>query len=104
MQSAGNLVVSMVSRFTELDLNTPGPIRDIYVDTMQLASVRLPNLATTPTSGLAAIPHFPVLPALLEHPVNFEYHFDAPKEMPPSSNRSCSRTGSYSRPSLKRFC
>ena len=59
--SAGNLVVSMVSRFTERDLNTPGPIRDTYVDTMQLAPVRLPNLATTPTvSGLAAISHFPV--------------------------------------------
>ena len=72
--SVGNLVVSMLSRLTELDLNTPGPIRDTYLDTMQLAPVRLPNLATTPTiSGLATIPQFPVLPTLLVHPVNIEY-------------------------------
>ena len=68
-----NLVVSMVSHLTELELNTLGPIRDTYVDTMQLAPVRLPNLATTPTvRGLAAIPHFPVLPTLLVHPVIIE--------------------------------
>ena len=78
---------------------------DTYVDAMQLALVRLPNLATTPTvSGLAAIPHFPVLPTLLVQSVKIECHFEAPKEMPPSSNRICSRTRSCSRPSFKRFC
>ena len=72
--SAGNLVVSISSRFTELDLSTPGPIRDTCLDTMQLALVRMPNLATTPTiSGLGTIPLFPVLPTLLVHPVNIEY-------------------------------
>ena len=41
---------------------------------MQLAPVRLRNLVTTPTvRGLAAIPHFPVLPTLLVHPVKKEY-------------------------------
>jgi len=79
--SAGNLVVSMESRFTERELNTPGPIRDTYVDAMQLALDRLPNLATTPTvSGLTASSQFPVLLALLAQPVNIEYHIDAPKE------------------------
>ena len=63
-----------MSHLTELDLNTPGLIRDTYVDTMQLAPVRLRNLATTPTvRGLAAIPHFLVLPTLVVHPVNIEY-------------------------------
>ena len=103
--SAGNLVVSMESRFTERDLNTPGPIGDTYVDAMQLALVRLPNLATTPTvSGLAAISQFPVLLTLLVHPVKIDYHIEVPKEMPPSSNSICSRTRSCSRPSFKRIC
>ena len=47
----------------------------------------MPNLATTPTvSGLAASSQFSVLLTLLVHPVKMEYHIDAPKEMPLSSN------------------
>ena len=78
--SAGNLIVSTTSRFTERDSN------DTYVDAMQYALACLPNLATTPTvSGLAASSQFPVLLTLPVHPVKIEYQ--APKEMPLSSNR-----------------
>ena len=45
-----------------------------------------------------------VLLTLLVHPVKIEYHIEAPKEMPPSSNRICSRTRGCSRPSFKRIC
>ena len=50
--SAGNLVVSMESRFTERDLNTLGRIRDTYVDAMHLVLVRLSNLTTWRESSL----------------------------------------------------
>ena len=91
-RSEGNLVVSMVSHLTELDLNTPGPIRDTYVDTMQLVPVRLPNLATTPiVTGLAAIQHFPVLPTLLVHPVKIEYE----QTVCPTSPRTSRLTWSF---------
>ena len=98
-RSAENLVVSMGSRFTERDLNTPGPIRDTYVEVGSGPFAKPGNH----THGQRPGSHF-TFSGFADIAGTSSQDRVAPKEMPPSSNRICSRTRICSRPSFKRFC